>query len=311
MNDFSFRANGKLLLTSEYFVMDGAKAIALPTKLGQTIKIRDSNTHSSKHPSEIKWEASTRDNKNWISASFSLENLKILKSKAQSPHILKKILYQARQIKPNFLEKSNNIHVETFLEFPSNWGLGSSSTLIYLIAKWAEICPFTLLQNTLGGSGYDIACSMAEEPINYQKTKQGRTWEYNNFMPIFKDNLYFVHLNKKQNSQQAIKQYTSIKKSKENAVLDLNNISEKILRAKTLTNFETLLHQHEKIISNHLQLPRIQETIFNDYWGVIKSLGAWGGDFVLATSNKSKEDSFAYFHKRGYKTVLCYEDLIL
>ena len=32
-----FHANGKLLLTSEYYVLEGAKALALPTQLGQNL----------------------------------------------------------------------------------------------------------------------------------------------------------------------------------------------------------------------------------------------------------------------------------
>ena len=34
-----FHANGKLLLTGEYAVLDGAKAIGLPTKRGQSLQI--------------------------------------------------------------------------------------------------------------------------------------------------------------------------------------------------------------------------------------------------------------------------------
>ncbi len=35
----TFRSNGKLLLTAEYLVLDGARAIALPTKLGQSLTV--------------------------------------------------------------------------------------------------------------------------------------------------------------------------------------------------------------------------------------------------------------------------------
>ena len=36
----TYRANGKLLLTGEYLVLKGALALALPTKLGQTMTVR-------------------------------------------------------------------------------------------------------------------------------------------------------------------------------------------------------------------------------------------------------------------------------
>ena len=34
-----FRSNGKILLSGEYFIIDGAKAIGIPCKKGQKIKI--------------------------------------------------------------------------------------------------------------------------------------------------------------------------------------------------------------------------------------------------------------------------------
>ncbi len=45
--------------------------------------------------------------------------------------------------------------------------------------------------------------------------------------------------------------------------------------------FEELLILHEKLISKAIGISPIQERLFSDYKGVIKSLGAWGGDFVL------------------------------
>ena len=39
----TFRSHGKLLLTSEYVVLDGAKALALPTKFGQSLSILPNN----------------------------------------------------------------------------------------------------------------------------------------------------------------------------------------------------------------------------------------------------------------------------
>ena len=34
-----FKSNGKILLSSEYLVMDGAKSIALPAKLTQDLSV--------------------------------------------------------------------------------------------------------------------------------------------------------------------------------------------------------------------------------------------------------------------------------
>ena len=35
-----FYSHGKLLLTAEYVVLDGAKALALPTKYGQSLTVK-------------------------------------------------------------------------------------------------------------------------------------------------------------------------------------------------------------------------------------------------------------------------------
>jgi len=55
-------------------------------------------------------------------------------------------------------------------------------------------------------------------------------------------------------------------------------------------------------------LKTVQEIYFSDYFGQTKSLGAWGGDFILATGN---EDTSKYFKEKGFQTVIPYQDLIL
>ena len=61
-------------------------------------------------------------------------------------------------------------------------------------------------------------------------------------------------------------------------------------------------------MSNILEVATIREALFPDFDGVIKSLGAWGGDFVLSIS---KEDPTDYFKKKGFGTVIPYGKMIL
>jgi len=61
-------------------------------------------------------------------------------------------------------------------------------------------------------------------------------------------------------------------------------------------------------MSNVLELQTVQEALFEDFDGVIKSLGAWGGDFVLAVS---KENPTGYFKERGFEVVIPYSEMIL
>ena len=62
------------------------------------------------------------------------------------------------------------------------------------------------------------------------------------------------------------------------------------------------------ILSDILELETVKERLFSDFKGTIKSLGAWGGDFVMALS---KENPTNYFTSKGYKTILSYEEMIL
>ncbi|MCK5774746.1 MAG: hypothetical protein KAH25_01140 [Bacteroidales bacterium] len=54
-----------------------------------------------------------------------------------------------------------------------------------------------------------------------------------------------------------------------------------------------------------------KERYFSDFNGQIKSLGAWGGDFVMATSPNDPKDVFNYFRNKGHQTILAYDDMVL
>ena len=57
-----------------------------------------------------------------------------------------------------------------------------------------------------------------------------------------------------------------------------------------------------------IQQKPVKEVLFKDYSGVIKSLGAWGGDFVLVTGN---ENDYQYFLNKGFKTIIPFNKMIL
>jgi len=70
-----------------------------------------------------------------------------------------------------------------------------------------------------------------------------------------------------------------------------------------------LLTTHETIISKLVQLPTITNQHFSDYKeGVIKSLGGWGGDFILVTGSPNAMD---YFREKGFTTIIPYSEMIL
>jgi mevalonate kinase len=303
-----YHGNGKLLLSSEYYVLDGALALALPTNVGQRLKV-------TMLPSEhrvLHWRSYDSDGAVWFEAKFSVDTFECLDNYvSQKSILLQKILRKTRELSKNFLHANQYVLVETHLEFPRLWGLGSSSTLIHNIAKWANVNAFELLFKTMGGSGYDVACADAERPILYEKPKIGEPLSTEVvFNPPFKDKIYFVYLGKKQSSKEGIDYYKSLTQQKDVLVHKLTTITQKFLEAQTLAEFDDLIRQHENLISQSLKMQRAKDTLFPDFWGEIKSLGAWGGDFILVTSEKSKEETQAYFTAKGLTVFFGYEELI-
>lgn len=307
MREDYFYGHGKLLLTGEYFVLDGAKSVALPTKLGQRMHVRYRPSNDPK----LYWKSYDLENKCWFEANFELWHFNILTEVNEQTEVLQAILKQARKQNIHFLRDGYDIHVETVLEFPLTWGLGSSSTLIYNIAQWAYTSPFELQQKIFGGSGYDIACAQSMGPIVYQVNNKRPNWGTISFSPLFKDNLYFVYLNQKQNSRDGIQRYKDLVSDTDCTVKKLNDITDRIAQCIDLNEFEELICEHENLISAQLDLPRVKDSKFSDYDGEIKSLGAWGGDFILATSKNTEEQTRDYFKSKGYETVLTFDELIL
>ena len=303
----TFRAHGKLLLTGEYFVLDGALALALPTKLGQSLEVMDNEMLS-----DLQMTSFDKLEKPWFTGSYALPDLsELTASNDKVGQRFSQILKAARELNPKFLNNATGKIAATHLEFPRNWGLGTSSTLIYTIAQWAEIDAFDLLKKTFGGSGYDIACAGADGPINYAKNGDNQHFNAAQFNPPFKENLYFVFLEKKQNSREGIARYRA--KVNENSPLidEVNGLSYEIGRSQTLETFDKFLVEHENVVAKTLELNRAKDLYFKDFWGEIKSLGAWGGDFILATSERSAAETRAYFLEKGFPTFLKYEELIL
>ncbi|MDD7886546.1 GYDIA family GHMP kinase [Flavivirga sp. 57AJ16] len=301
----SYYSNGKLLLTGEYAVLDGTLSLAIPTKYGQSLDIE-----TIAEP-KLVWKSLDENKAIWFETTFEIINngiSHIVRNDHDVSVRLIQILNAAKQFNPNFLNANNGFKITTKLDFPRHWGLGTSSTLINNIAQWAQVDAYKLLEATFGGSGYDIACAQHDTPIIYRLENNIPIVNPINFNPPFKDRLYFVYLNKKQNSREGIKHYHANKGRLKTVIEDINNITSQITTSNSLEGFETLLMQHEEIISKLTKQKTIKALLFNDFKGSIKSLGAWGGDFVLVTS---KENPSPYFNQKGFETVICYTDMVL
>lgn len=307
-----YRSNGKILLTGEYAVLDGAKSLALPTKMGQTLKVKEGEKNL------ISWTSKDENGNIWFQCDFRIGNADfqpVLSNESETnPEFnntakrLQQILKSAFKANPEPFF-TNGYTITTELDFNRKWGLGTSSTLINNLANWLKIDPYKLLLDSFGGSGYDIAAASSNFPITYQITESGPAAYTADFHPEFQHKLFFVYLNRKQNSREAIAHYRN--QPKEN-ITDLtekiSGITEQIINSESLEEFKMLLQAHETLISKAINLPRIQKELFPDYNGLIKSLGGWGGDFILATGGEPEKE---YFRKKGYETIFDYSDLIL
>jgi len=298
-----FYSNGKLLLSGEYAILDGALGLAIPTSYGQSLHVTPTSSGF------LEW-SSFDENKNiWFSAKFDLANLNVVSTSDETiAKTLVTLLLEANTQNPLLLTDSDGFQIETRLTFPKVWGLGTSSTLINNLAQWARVDAYQLLWNAFGGSGYDIACAQHNSPITYQLKDGEPNVEEINFAPNFKNSLFFVYLNQKQSSKEAIANYREQPFDKSELVKSISSITQKMIDASTLSGFEVLMEEHEALLSEVLHLKPIKQQLFPDYFGMIKSLGAWGGDFVLATGD---DKTISYFKSKGYNTVIPYSKMVL
>ncbi len=304
-SDNSWKSNGKLLLTGEYLVMEGALAIAMPLNVGQSLSIIPNSDKV------IHWQANKHDG-HWFFADLDLINFKIIHTDSSELAIkLSETLIATRKLSQDFLTSGMGYNVLTDLEFDPDFGFGTSSTLIANIANWANVNPYKLLELTFGGSGYDIACAGSKKPIVFQRIGESISVSDLSFDPVFKENLYFVYLEKKQNSADSIAEFKKHNNFTSVDVDAISAITKELLITSELTEFEALLAEHESIMKSILNIPTAKSLYFKDYPGVVKSLGAWGGDFVMITSHYTENELRSLLHGKGFGTVFSYESLVL
>jgi len=298
----TFYSNGKLLLTGEYTVLDGATALAVPTTFGQSLEVAGTAG------TMIHWTSLDADGSVWMEVAVSLDD--IIKNNqsgtSAEANTLIKILHQSHTANPAILQ--SGFDVTTKLTFPRNWGLGTSSTLINNVAQWFGIDAYGLLADTFAGSGYDIACAQHNTPVLYSLNDGKAEVIPVAFNPAFAENIYFVYLNQKQNSRDAIAAYRERRQEITTIVSRINSLTQDALGAKNVRDFASAMEKHEALMAGVLGITPVQERLFPEFKGVIKSLGAWGGDFVMAVA---EENPVIYFKEKGYETVVGWRDMVL
>lgn len=303
MNCYS---NGKFLITGEYLVMNGALALAVPLTLGQGLQVTKTSLAG-----RISWKSYVKG-KLWFEAIFSTPDFGIISTgDKQKAEFLAGLLKQAHQLNPASIKHSNGYDVVSQIDFNINWGLGSSSTLIANVAKWFEVDPFQLHFAVSAGSGYDIACASSNSPLIYQLNGKEPKVETVAFNPSFAENIYFVYLGKKQDSAKSIRNFSQKIASTKKETELISAITREFLKAGSLDEMNSLIIEHERIMSSVLGMPAIKPAYFCDFDGEMKSLGAWGGDFMMVTWPHDETLLRAYLDRKGLKTCFSFKEIVL
>jgi mevalonate kinase len=300
-----YYSRGKLLLSGEYLVLYGAKALTVPLKFGQHMLVTEMPG-----PGILKWETFVLD-KLWFSAVFRLKDLVILEFSDETVALfIQNLLKEGSELQPVLPLSTRGYHIQNKIDFDINWGLGSSSSLVSNLAAWLDIDLYTFYKRVFQGSGYDVFCSRADSPVTFQL--QG------NYPQVIKtfltqsitDHLYFIYSGKKQDSQESVRRFKEQHFKDDQTIRKVTDLTDAMINAGTSAEFLTLMRLHEEALSDILGLPMVKEKLFPDFDGEIKSLGAWGGDFIMAGSSMKSEEVKDYFSKRNLQVVYPWAEII-
>ena len=301
----NLRANAKLLLSGEYLVLAGAEALAIPLKFGQELTVSEGETEKitwvSKGPSGI-----------WFSASFSALGEVYAATNPKSAQFVSNLIAATNTILPNFFQRFLGKTVTVTADFDLNWGLGSSSSLIALMAQLARIDPLALHWKVSRGSGYDVVTAMSNTPIFYKLIDGTATYSSVKLSSAFQESVYFAYLGKKEDSAAGVERFLS--STKQLAVSIANEISaitRKMAVAESANQLCRLMDRHEAILSEVLGVMPIKQLRFSDFEGSVKSLGAWGGDFAMFCSSVPSNQVYSYIAAKGLTPVFGFNDISL
>lgn len=301
-----FSSNGKLLLSGEYLVLKGALALALPLNHRHILEIQPAEGKNT-----IQWE-SQDINQTYFSGIFSKTDLRCISSNNKNAEeFISKLLAEARKLNKNFLSDDRSLRVTSRLTFSRIWGWGSSSTSINNIAQWADIDPFKLFFSTQNGSAYDIACAMRDHPILYQLRKKEPVFQDVTLFSPLTDHAFFIFTGRKSDTRSKVNSFLSSDNISIEDIEKISTLTKEICRTRDLKDLSYLIRQHEKIISEILGCNTIKEEQFPDFEGCVKSLGAWGGDFIMALSEKGNAYTRKYFDKKGMHPIFGFNEIVL
>ena len=284
----SFFARGKLLLTGEYAVVQGAEALAIPTVKGQHLTY-----HPGDHP--LLWTALEADGSTWLSGDVATESrLSLVRSCIEA----------ALNLKGSRTWPTGSVVTE--VEFERSWGWGTSSTLIALIAQWLEVDALALHFAVSKGSGYDVACALADGPIRYRRTGASAEVTPVDLSHWPMDALHFGYLGQKRDSQDAVQRYLLAPMSQED-LAQITAWTHAFEAAADVESLKTLCAEHEAFLAARLgKVSPVAQRLQDAHAGG-KSLGAWGGDFALVIA--PEPEALHYLSSHGMGPILSWKEV--
>ncbi|HLO60248.1 MAG TPA: GYDIA family GHMP kinase [Bacteroidales bacterium] len=301
-----YRSNGKLILTGEYMVLLGARAIVLPLKPGQDMQVslkgQDGQIKWNAYSMDYLWFTMVADTVTWTVSETTDQNT------AQK---LVSLLQEAGNLNPALFASPGGLEVNTYTGFKMEWGFGSSAALVANVAAWAGVDPFQLLFKTFGGSGADLAGALSDGPVVYRQINGKPSYCRIVFNPGYRDKLWLVYLGEKVDTGTGISGWNSTGKVERKHITMIDDLTLRIAEARDLKEFVNLIGRHEQILSELLEKPTVKELMFDDFPGEMKSLGTWGGDFALAVSEENETAVRQYFNSKGTTPIFSFNQIVL
>lgn len=302
-NLVEYRANGKLLLTGEYLVLEGACALALPLRYGQFMQVTPI-------PGKVFQWKSTDPTGLWFEAQYTLPSLEILfASGHETAGVLQRWLRAVRELQPGFLPEDSGLSVSVTADYPLEWGWGSSSTLLAMLAQWSGIDPYTLYRMVSEGSGFDIACAIGNQLLFYQLIDGHPLTHPASAGKALKENTWFCYLGNPVVSSDEVRTFRSAQFSHED-INEISDLSLQICRTHSADELIRLVQQHETIIGRILKRDPICFR-YTSFPGTVKSLGAWGGDFAMFVSSADPDEVVTELLSLGFRKSFRYDEISL
>lgn len=297
MREVTYESAGKFLLFGEYLVLRGALCLAMPLSLGQTLTV------SAYKGKGVLWRSFEHGEK-WFDTLFS-ESLEIVETTdSKKAKTARGLLRFIQRLKPEWIPAHLDLRFD--LGFERKYGMGSSATLVSLLSQWSGVDPYSFLEKTFGGSGFDVAAATAQKPFLYSITER-RIREFALPAHITR-HLLFIYTGKKQNSAREVFHFRD-RPVRATQIAEMNAIVEKAASCSHIEAWEDLMEESEQLLSAVLGQRPVREKDYSDYPYKIKSLGAWGGDFIMA-SCRDTEEARNYFLNKNKNPVYTFKALV-